>query len=92
MSGIISAADSINAGQTDEAIVQCKKAIEIQTNFAEAYDTLRACPKKQMANEAIANFRKVIQLQPQLASAQAEPGLDIGNLAGRRPSAMESKR
>ena len=59
----------MQAGQTDDAIVQFQKAIVLEPNFSEAYNSLGdAYRQKGITGEAVANYQKAIELQPQLIS------------------------
>jgi tetratricopeptide (TPR) repeat protein len=57
----------------DEAIVQYRKAIELQPRFLQAYyDLGNAFRRKGMAVEAMASYQKAVELQPQFIPAQTD--------------------
>ena len=52
-------------GESDEAIVQYKMALEIQPNCVEAHNNLGlALGKRGQLDEAIAQFQRALALQP----------------------------
>jgi Flp pilus assembly protein TadD len=57
-------------GRTDEAIVQFRKALEIDPRYAEAHNNLGvALAGCGRTNEAIEHFRKALELKPDYAMA-----------------------
>ena len=65
-----------NKGMYDEAIAECKKAIEINPNLAMAHNNLGLVyHEKGMYDEEIAEYKKAIEINPNLAMAHNNLGL-----------------
>ncbi|MFA4889027.1 MAG: tetratricopeptide repeat protein [Candidatus Omnitrophota bacterium] len=65
-----------NKGMFDDAIAECKKAIAINPNFAEAHYNLGVVyGDKGMLNEEIAEYEKAIAINPNLAEAHSDLGV-----------------
>lgn len=73
---VLKATADISLGATDEAIAGCRKAIELDPNFAEAHATIGdalAHYHKRMP-EAIAAYQTALKLNPNLFTAYASLG------------------
>jgi len=69
---LFKAVDYIDKGMMDKAIMQGKKALKIEPNWAEIYATLGfAYIKKGMFDEAISQCKKAIEIDPNYAEAHA---------------------
>lgn len=65
-----------SVGRYDEAIIEFKKAIAINPNFADSYKGLGvAYFEKCMFNEAIVEFKKAIAINPHLADSHNNLGM-----------------
>src|SRR5205814_9874644 len=63
--------DLIKKEQLDEAAIHLRKALEIQSGFAEAHDALGyVLMKKGQLDEAVVHFQKALQLKPELKNAE----------------------
>ncbi len=61
--------------QWDEAVVEYKKAIDLDPKFAPAHDNLgNALKARNHLDEAIAEYKKAIDLDPKLAPAHTDLG------------------
>ena len=70
-----------NNQQYDEAIVNFKKALELNPNLINAYNYLgRAFNQKKQFNEAIAFFQKAIQINPTDPTAYINLGILLQNM------------
>lgn len=79
---VLKAKADISLGAVDEAIAGCRKAIELDPNFAEAYATigeaLEANEKRQA--EAIAAYQSALKINPNLFAAYDRLGQLFVNL------------
>jgi tetratricopeptide (TPR) repeat protein len=65
----------IQKGQTDEAIVEYKKALEIDPNYDAAHNNLgNALLRKGQIDEAIIHYQKALEINPNHAKAQNNLG------------------
>jgi len=62
----------LQIGRVDESITQFQRSLEIQQNYSAYYNLGRAFHQKRMAAEAMANYQKAIELQPQFTPAQID--------------------
>ena len=70
-----------NKGMLDEAITECKKAIEIKPDYVEAYNNLAAVyNKKGMYEEARSAAEKALSLYPDYAMARLNLGVSYDKL------------
>ena len=80
-------------GMFDEAIAECKKAIAINPNYAEAHTNLGlAYYNKGMWDEAIAECKKAIAINPNSAEAHNNLGLAYYNKGMRDEAIAECKK
>ncbi len=75
-------------GLTDEAVVECRKATEIDPNDAKAHNNLAlALHHKGLTDEAVVECRKATEIDPELAEAFNNLGL-LYNARGLRDDAI----
>ncbi|MCR4297358.1 MAG: tetratricopeptide repeat protein, partial [Gallionella sp.] len=76
----------------DEAMDCCRKAIDLNPDYADAhYNLAQACMHQKRWEEAVSAYRHVIRLQPNHAEAHNALGLALENL-GRIDEAMRRYR
>ena len=72
-------------GKFDEAVANCRQAVQLKPGFAEAYNNLgNALQGLEKFDEAIATYRQAVSLQPDFPEAhvnQSMPLLLLGNFA-----------
>ena len=69
----------VDIGEYEEAKSNIKKAIELQPDYAEAYNNIgRVYVKIKKINRAISNFRKAIELKPDYCEAYNNLGVVLG--------------
>lgn len=77
----------------DEAIKECKKALEIKPDFAEAYNNLGSTYfRKDSIDDAIWSFKKAIQYEPDYAEAHNNLGSAYGRVGQNRLAMAEFKK
>jgi len=65
----------VRKGQEDDAILQYRKALEINPNYAEAHGNLgNSLIKRGHLDDAIAQYQKAVEINPNLAQAHANLG------------------
>jgi len=77
----------------DEAIKECKKALEVKPDFAEAFNNLGSIYfRKNSIDDAIWSFKKAIQYKPDYAEAHNNLGSAYGAVGQNRLAMAEFRK